>query len=234
MENKNGCAVCGKDLLYLDKSEEGVCVFCRGTSPTQAKCSDGHFVCDTCHALPANELIERFTTGSSSKEPLGMAIALMKSPAVKMHGPEHHFLVPAVLLSAFSNATGRPADKAGMIEKARQRAQHVLGGFCGFYGNCGAAVGTGIFVSVLTNATPLSKEEWRLSNLMCAASLHTIAEAGGPRCCKRNSFLAIEEALKFVKEHMFVDMGKTADRTKCEFSHLNKECKKEECRFYRQ
>ncbi len=32
---------------------------------------------------------------------MALAIRLMRLPAVKMHGPEHHFLVPAVLLAAY-------------------------------------------------------------------------------------------------------------------------------------
>jgi hypothetical protein len=32
-----------------------------------------------------------------------MALNLMKNPQIKMHGPEHHFLVPAVLLAAYYN-----------------------------------------------------------------------------------------------------------------------------------
>ena len=232
MEHKSGCLFCGKELLYLDRPEELPCIYCKGTFPTQAKCVDNHFVCDTCHSLSANDLIERFTIGSLSKDPLDMAITLMKSGSVKMHGPEHHFLVPAVLLSAFYNVKGEPAEKAGRIAKARQRAEHILGGFCGFYGNCGAAVGTGIFMSVMTDATPLSKEEWRLCNLLTAQSLHTIAEAGGPRCCKRDSFLAIQEALRFTKDWFGIEMDADPGRLRCEFHHLNKECKKAECGFY--
>ncbi len=232
VEHRSGCAFCGKELYYMDRPEEMHCVFCNGAFSTQAKCVENHFVCDACHSLSANELIERFTIGSVWRDPLHMAITLMKSPSVKMHGPEHHFLVPAVLLSAFYNVKGEPAEKEARIKKARQRAEKILGGFCGFYGNCGAAVGTGIFMSVMTGATPLSQGEWRLSNLMTADSLHTIAEAGGPRCCKRNSFLAILEALRFTKDRFQVEMDASPDRLTCEFHDLNKECKKTECRFY--
>jgi hypothetical protein len=231
-EQKSGCAFCGKELHYIDQPEELHCVFCNGIFSTQAKCVDDHFVCDACHSLSANELIERFTIASFSKEPLHMAITLMKSPSVKMHGPEHHFLVPAVLLSAFYNVKAEPGEKEAKIKKARQRAEKILGGFCGFYGDCGAAVGTGIFMSVMTDATPLSQREWRLSNLMTADSLHTIAHAGGPRCCKRNSFLAILEALRFVKDQFQVELGASPDVVQCEFHNLNKECKKAECRFH--
>ena len=34
-----------------------------------------------------------------------------------------------------------------------------------FYGNCGAAVGTGIFISIITEATPLTKENWGIGKL---------------------------------------------------------------------
>ena len=232
MEHKSGCLYCGKELLYLERPEELSCIYCKATFTTQARCVDSHFVCDACHSLPANDLIERHTIASVSKDPVEMALALMRSPSVKMHGPEHHFLVPAVLLSAFYNASGRPGEKEARIKKARQRAEHVLGGFCGFYGSCGAAVGTGIFVSVITDATPYSLGEWRQANLMTARSLLSIAEAGGPRCCKRDSFLAIREALVFVRDQFHVEMGNNALGLRCEFHHMNKECKKAECRFY--
>lgn len=232
MQQKSGCALCGKELHYFEKPEEVGCIFCEGIFDAQVACADGHYVCDACHSASANELIERFTVAGSSKDPMEMALTLMKSPQVKMHGPEHHFLIPAVLLSAFHNAAGRPAEKQEKIKKARQRAENILGGFCGFYGNCGAAVGTGIFVSVLTGATPLSEREWRLSNLMTAQSLHAIADAGGPRCCKRNSFLAIQEALRFIEDHLGVELETSSDSMVCEFHHLNKECRKIACRFY--
>jgi hypothetical protein len=232
MEHRNGCAFCGKELQYIAESEEMKCIFCRNIFKSQAKCVDSHFVCEACHSLSANDLIERFTVASLARDPLDMAITLMKSPAVKMHGPEHHFLIPAVLLSAFSNACGRVEEKEAKIKKARQRAEKVLGGFCGFYGDCGAAVGTGIFVSVMTGATPVSHGEWRQCNLMTARSLRVIAEAGGPRCCKRNSFLAILEALKFVEEEFHVKMGDGPGELKCRFHGLNKECRKAGRPFY--
>ena len=232
IEHKSGCLFCGKELLYLKEPEDIACLFCKGVFNTQAKCIDNHFVCDACHALSANDLIERFTIDSSSQDPLDMALTLMKSPSLKMHGPEHHFLIPAVLLAAFYNAKGEPGKKEMKIKLARKRAENVLGGFCGFYGDCGAAVGTGIFVSIMTGATPLSQKEWRLSNLITARSLYTIANAGGPRCCTRKSFLAIEEAVSFVKEEFGLEITSDAHNLKCQFHSLNKECIEEACRFF--
>ncbi|MEE8571487.1 MAG: DUF5714 domain-containing protein, partial [Candidatus Bathyarchaeia archaeon] len=111
------------------------------------------------------------------------------------------------------------------------RASNILGGFCGFHGNCGAAVGTGIFISLITNSTPLSIHEWKLSNLMTARSLLTIAQHGGPRCCKRNAFLAINGAIKFLKTHLDITL-KIDKKNRCGFTNLNKECLKQQCPFY--
>ena len=150
-----------------------------------------------------------------------------------MHGPEHHFLVPAVLLAAFYNKAqpGLQAEKKAKIQEARKRAENVKGGFCGFYGACGAAVGTGIFISLVTGATPLSKTEWRLSNRMTSESLRVIAENGGPRCCKRCSFLAITRAIEFARQELNVALS-VDQPVVCNFSGLSKECLKNECIFY--
>jgi hypothetical protein len=231
MAHKNDCVVCGAPLAYLKESRLASCFYCKKAQETGALCAAGHYVCDSCHSLGANDLIEAFCLASDMTDPLEMARVLMRNPEVKMHGPEHHFLVPAVIIRAYYNALGTPAEAEGRIRKARQRADKVLGGFCGFYGDCGAAVGTGIAVSVITGATPLSKEEWRQSNLMTAKSLFTIANHGGPRCCKRNSFLAITEAVEFLKEQFGVSL-KVNSGVACEFSPLNRECLKEECLFH--
>ena len=124
-----------------------------------------------------------------------------------------------------------PGERAKKIEIARRRAEDVKGGFCGFCGTCGAAVGTGIFLSVLTGTSPLSKAEWRLSNLMTAESLLAIANHGGPRCCKRDTFLALRTAVSFVQRELHIELD-GEQPVVCEFSALNKECTKGECPFY--
>ncbi len=207
------------------------CFYCKNSFESNTRCLDGHYVCDNCHGLPAHDLIKKFCFNSKLEDPLEMALILMRNPHVKMHGPEHHFLVPAVLLTAYYNKKGEFEEKKKKIVEASRRAKNVLGGYCGFWGACGAAIGTGIFMSLITNSTPLKIKEWRLSNTMTARSLKTIADHGGPRCCKRNSFLAIKEAVKFLKEHFDVDLN-INENHECEFSEYNKECLKKNCPFY--
>jgi hypothetical protein len=226
----SGCLVCGLELVY-GKNEKLECFYCHRVFLSNTKCQKGHYVCDECHSMPGNDLIETYCIATKLKDPLELALTLMRDPRMKMHGPEHHFLVPAVLLAAYYNIKGDQKDKKRKIQEARLRSSKVLGGFCGFYGDCGAAVGTGIFISLITGATPLSTREWRLSNLMTARSLSSIANHGGPRCCKRNTYLAINEAVSFLKKNFAMPMQINGN-LKCEFSDINKECLKEKCPYY--
>lgn len=225
-----GCIICGSDLIYLNESESLQCSICKETFLSNARCVQGHFICDHCHELDGFELIQQICLKSSSTNPVELANLIMSFPEIKMHGPEHHFLVPAVLITTYYNKTEKPGLISEKLNKARERAKNIHGGFCGFYGTCGAGVGTGIFMSLILNCTPLSKEEWKLSNLMTSKSLLEIANYGGPRCCKRDTFLSLETSVDFVEEHLNIKLDKST--VKCKFFERNKECKNQECKYY--
>jgi len=231
VDHKTGCLICGDELVYTKDLAPLECFYCKQVYDSNTKCKNGHYICDRCHSSSAVDLIENYCLTSNSEDPLELALTLMRSPNVKMHGPEHHFLVPAVLLAAYYNIKKDYKEKATKIRMAKKRSSQILGGFCGFYGNCGAAVGTGIFVSLVTDATPLSVTDWKLANLVTSKSLFTIAKHGGPRCCKRNTFLAILQASEFVKENFGVTF-KLNKELKCEFYTLNNECLQQKCPFH--
>ena len=167
MENKTGCLICGEGLVYSSDYQALGCYYCKGKFQSNVTCINNHFVCDKCHAQSGIELIETWCLNSKSINPVEMATGIMQSEKIKMHGPEHHFLVPAVLISSYCNRINDDT-KPVKLKTARKRAEKILGGFCGTHGNCGAGVGTGIFISIITQSTPLSKEEWslRIKNLM--------------------------------------------------------------------
>ncbi len=98
-----GCLVCGKELAYQTAYSDSECCLCHKKCQSNVKCGDGHFVCDQCHSLSANDLMEKLCIDSRSKDPMQPAISLMNSPRLQMHGPEHHFLVPGVLFSTYYN-----------------------------------------------------------------------------------------------------------------------------------
>src|SRR5690606_21226399 len=120
------------------------CTYCNKKFKANVTCSDGHYVSDGCHSMDAIGLIENYCRETDKTNPMEMAIELMKNSSINMHGPEHHFLVPAVLLTSYYNLLMKKDMKTKKLAVAKMRAKDIKGGFCGFYGNCGAAVGAGM------------------------------------------------------------------------------------------
>jgi hypothetical protein len=230
-KSKSGCLLCGAEIIYLKYKTQLKCTFCHETKWADARCRNGHFVCDSCHAEDPGTWIEQQCLTSDATNPIQLAVELMRHPCVAMHGPEHHFLVPAVLLTTYFNLKQQADKKRRKVQEARRRAGSVVGGSCGFHGACGAAIGVGIFVSLVTEATPMSSEEWRLSNTATAEALTRIADGGGPRCCKRNTFLALESAVDFSSAHLgqVLPIGQVS----CGFFRLNRECHGADCEYFK-
>lgn len=173
-----------------------------------------------------------FYRSSVEMGPCELANSIMQSEDVPMHHFAHHYLVPAVLMTIVCRKQGyRFKDYSANMSEAEKRAKNVLPAFCGFYGACGAAIGVGIFMSIYTGTTPLTKETWKLCNMSTADALKEMAKIGGPRCCKRNTFVALQESSNFISKDLHVDILKD-ERIECRFSHFNLECLREDCPFY--
>lgn len=163
-----------------------------------------------------------------SKNPVEIFLNLTKTLNCPVHNPVHHILVGSALLTAYKNAGGNIDLEKSLLE-LKNRAEQVPGGACGYWGACGAGISSGMFVSIVTGSNPLANEEWKLSNLMTASSLGAIGKVGGPRCCKRNSYLAIAEAVRFVKENLKVEME--LSKIKCVHFSENSQCIGTRCPF---
>lgn len=229
-KNVNACLICGAPLVYLPEEKPMECAGCGRTFSSNAMCESGHFICDDCHRAPALLVIRQRCLASRETDPVVLAQQLMEEPTVHMHGPEHHVLVGAALLTAYYNVTGKPG-LAAALEKMQQRGKQVPGGTCGFWGCCGAAVSAGIFAAIVLESTPLSEESWGLANRLTGRCLEAIGKVGGPRCCKRDSLLSILTAVRFCREELGVELPRPA-RTVCGFSHKNRECLETRCPFY--
>ena len=228
--NENACLVCGKPLTFFEEEKEMKCVECGKVFMSNASCEDGHYICDDCHAVKGINVIMDYCNKSKSKNPIKMAKEIMRDSFIYMHGNEHHVLVGAVLLTAYKNAGGE-IDLPKALEEMKNRGSKYPGGSCGFWGCCGAAVSTGMFFSIINEVTPLSGKQWGEGNLITSRCLNRIGEIGGPRCCKRNSFVSIEEAAKFIKEKQGIEM-ELEDELRCEFSSINKQCIRNKCPYY--
>ena len=111
-----------------------------------------------------------------------------------------------------------------------QRAKQVPGGTCGYWGVCGAAAGAGIFMSVMTGSGPLHKDAWPFPQKLVSVILSKLADVGGPRCCKRTSRIAIEEAIRFYRQFSSVKIPLSS--VLCKYFEDNKECIREDCPYY--
>ena len=165
---------------------------------------------------------------SASRDPISIIEQMMALPTCHMHGPEHHVMVGAALLTAYHNAGG-DIDLRSALTEMMNRGRSVPGGACGFWGACGAGISTGMFVSIISQSTPLTNEPFALSHKMTAKSLQAISEIGGPRCCKRDSFLSILAAIDFVREQFGVKMEKP--EVVCHYSAKNNQCIGKRCPF---
>ncbi len=228
---KEHCLICGEPLEYLTVQEEMECSLCGETFLSNARCRDGHFVCDQCHREKGLEAMERICASSLSKDPISIIQRMMEEPYIYMHGPEHHIMVGASLLTAYKNAGGQ-VDWDSAWEEMVRRGSQVPGGTCGFWGCCGAAISCGIFFSLAVSATPLSQEAWGLANQASAKALLNISKYGGPRCCKRDSFLSILAAMEIAEDALGIKMEREEQAVLCKFSQDNQECIRQRCPFY--
>lgn len=225
--NKEECLICKAPLEYLNEDIEMECEFCHKKERSKTRCINGHYVCNECHTAGIDTIFS-VCLSSQSKNPVKILNEMMDLEFCHMHGPEHHIMVGAALLTAYKNAGGK-LDLEAALKEMRNRGSDVPGGSCGFWGACGAGISTGIFISITTGATPLAKETFGFANQMTGKALHAIGTVGGPRCCKRDSYLSITEAVAFTKETLGIEME--LDPITCHYFAGNSQCIGIRCPF---
>lgn len=223
------CLICQAPLEYLDTDILMECKICHKREENKTRCINGHYVCNECHTTGMDEIFS-LCLNETSKNPIHILEKMMSLDFCHMHGPEHHVMVGAALLTAYKNAGGKIVLEKALSE-IYNRGKQVPGGACGFWGACGAGISTGMYLSIATKSTPLAKEVWGLSNQMTASALNAIGKHGGPRCCKRDSYLAIIEAVGFTAENLNVKME--IDKVICSRSQMNNQCMKNDCPFHK-
>jgi len=228
MKNSEECLICAAPLEYLQNDEVMECVLCGKKESSKTRCVNGHYVCSECHTKGMDSIFG-LCLSESSKDPVYIIEKMMSLPFCHMHGPEHHVMVGAALLTAYRNAGGSLNLEKALGEIYR-RGKAVPGGACGYWGACGAGISAGQFFAVATGSTPLAREVWGLSNRMTAKALESIGSIGGPRCCKRDSYLAILAAVDFAAEQLGISMEKTDPV--CTRSAMNNQCLGKNCPFF--
>lgn len=176
------------------------------------------------------QLIKEYIIKSKSKNPIEIVKSIMHNDFISMHGPEHHFLDGAAFLVAYSNATG-DIDVSTALDELANRTIKMPGAMCGYWGICGSSASIGAALSIIHKTSPLSSNDFYKHNMeYTSLVLSKMSKIGGPRCCKRNAFIALSCGVEFVKEKYDVELD--FSKIECDFSHLNPQCISKKCPFY--
>ena len=166
-----------------------------------------------------------------SKNPIDIFKSIASKDYIRIHGPEHHILDGAALLTAFYNAGGN-IDLPSALEELMKRGLSMPGATCGMWGVCGEVTSMGAALSIIDGTGPLTTDDtWGKHMHFTSKALSKLADVGGPRCCKRDAYLSFQEAIKYINKNYGVTL-ENSDIV-CEFSSENQQCIKDRCPFYK-
>ena len=103
------------------------------------------------------------------------------------------------------------------------------GAACGLWGVCGAVTSIGAALAIIDGTGPLSTEDWGSHMEYTSAALARLAQVGGPRCCKRDAFSSMEQAVEYIKKRYGITLHMSP--IKCEFSLQNEQCIGKRCPY---
>lgn len=167
----------------------------------------------------------------NSRNPVELFQKIASRDYIRIHGPEHHVLDGAVILTAFYHAGGTIDLKQSLEELARRGLQ-MPGAICGQWGVCGAVSSIGAALSIIDGTGPLTTDDtWGKHMRFTSKALEALAEVGGPRCCKRDAFLTFQKAIDFIDENYGIKLEKSD--IKCGYGSENQQCIKSRCPFYK-
>jgi SAM-dependent methyltransferase len=219
------CMACGKPLVYETKPTPAQCHYCHAEVKTYVTCEDGHFVCDKCHQKEGLAIIRQICLQTDKTDMVELLMEIRDHHAIPMHGPEHHAMLPGIILAVAKNS-GLEVTK-GDILTGIERGSKVPGGSCGFMGTCGAATGVGIGFAVLFDATPLTPKARQQAQAATAQVLTVIAATRAGRCCQRETYIALQEVAKVTAER---GTPLPANGTlSCLQYQTNRECVRKQC-----
>jgi predicted RNA-binding Zn-ribbon protein involved in translation (DUF1610 family) len=232
IDKKEKCLICDNKIYYSERHMSMQCAFCGEFFYTNSICKNRHYICDECHIKRAIESITQYCEKTTQKEAVAIAFKLMNDKWVRMHGPEHAFLVTAVLITAYKNRgyNGKWSFEA-TLDEAKKRAMKIPTNSCAYWGCAGEAIGSGIFASLVLKASPISVSERANANMITSRVLEQIAVYGGPRCSKRESLIAILVSSQFTEEYWKKPLS-DFQGVECIFFEKNTECIKGRCPFF--
>ena len=163
-------------------------------------------------------------------DPLALARKVMREEGLAVNGPIHHFLEGAAFLAAFRNAGGK-LNLPRALDTLAVQAERIPEGVCDGCGICGAVTSVATAMAIIRKMTgELDGERYRVHMQYTARALAEVAALDGPRCCKRNGFVAVTLGARFLNETCGTTLAVTA--APCPFSAENPACSGGKCPFF--
>ena len=155
---------------------------------------------------------------------------MAKKEYISIHGPEHHILDGACILTAFYNAGGNiKLDES--LDKIVREGLRMPGAMCGLWGVCGAVASVGAALAIIDGTGPLTDDgTWGEHMKFTSEAISELGRINGPRCCKRDAMIAFKNGIEYINAHYDVTLEYEAQE--CEFSDQNKQCLREKCPFF--
>ena len=225
----SNCMVCQSELVYSTRETELSCHYCGEKKLGSVTCKEGHYVCDACHSTEALAVIEHLCEHSTEQDMLKLFYTIREHPSIPKHGPEHHAMVPAIIVSAYKNSGGKIPPNA--LKTALSRGSSIIGGSCGFLGICGAASGVGIAFAIILESTPVASKARSSAQKVTHAVLGEIAQYEAARCCNREVWTALSIASKLSENFLHVKLLAQME-VKCNQKKFNQYCYGKECPIF--
>jgi len=222
------CLACDGELEHYDSAVIAKCSECGAREKTYIICKKGHYLCNACASKESINKIYENMFDCKDENPLDIAEKLIAKCGICGNSP--HPLTTAAFLVAYKNLTGNINDDEVM--DGVMRATQIPGGWCGYYGTCGAAVGIGVAFAIIQKSTPMSDLERSIANIATSEALKCVADLGGPRCCTSSVRVSIETGIVVAEKYLNIKFPERNNKfLKCWVSNVNVNCRKEKCQY---
>ena len=151
------------------------------------------------------------------------------SKTLPFHGPWHHGLIPAVIITALKNNQYDFTERD--CKEAFIRGIKIPAGSCGFCGVCGAGTGLGIAMSIVQKSTPFQDEARSKAFQAANRSNERIGKLGGPRCCRLSAYMTIGLAVETLAALDYV-LPKQKLIGRCKVHERNAQCHGKRCPYF--
>lgn len=164
------------------------------------------------------------------QDPMKVFRKIVAKEFVRMHGPEHHVVDGACILTAYRNAGGK-IDLEQALKQLMAEGLRMPGATCRLWGVCGSAPSIGAALAIIDGTGAMDADKaWGARMAYTSAVLKRLGEIGGPRCCKRHAFVAITEAIRHINANYGMNMPMPEIR--CGYFVKNEQCIGNKCPYY--